>query len=90
VGSWAFDPDRFDYGSPELFRMHGLDPAGKAPTVQEYLDYVHLQHREAMANLIQGILAKPFAFDTTKRIVRPNGEIRYIRSLALLWSKTRA
>jgi hypothetical protein len=78
-GSWAFDPDGFDYWSPELFRIHGLDPTGKGPTVQEYLDRVHPQDREAMANLIQGILAKPSAFDTTKRIVRPNDEIRYIR-----------
>src|SRR3984885_2904932 len=27
MGSWAFDPAGFDYWSPELFRMHGLDPA---------------------------------------------------------------
>ena len=71
VGSRAFDSDGFDYWSPELFRMHGLDPADKGLTVQETLDCVHPQHREAMANLIQGILAKPSAFDTTKRIVRP-------------------
>jgi PAS domain S-box-containing protein len=79
MGSWAFDPDGFDYWSPELFRMHGLDPAPKAPTVQEYLDCVHPQDRESMANLIKGILAKPSPFDATKRIVRPNGEVRYIR-----------
>src|SRR6202046_2820966 len=29
LGSWAFDPNGFDYWSPELFRMHGFDPAGK-------------------------------------------------------------
>ncbi len=45
MGSWAFDPDGFDYWSPELFRMHGLDPAGKAPSVQEYLGFVHPQDR---------------------------------------------
>ena len=27
MGSWAFDPDGFDYWSPELFQMYGLDPA---------------------------------------------------------------
>ena len=32
-----------------------------------------------MANLIKGILAKALPFDATKRIVRPNGEVRYIR-----------
>ncbi len=79
MGSWAFNPAGFDYWSPELFRMHGLDPAGKAPTVQEYLDFVHPQDRESMANLLQEVLAKASAFDTTKRIVRPDGEVRYIR-----------
>ena len=39
MGSWALDPDGFYCWSPELFRMHGLDPAGKAPSVQEYLDW---------------------------------------------------
>ena len=79
MGSWAFDAAGFDYWSPELFRMHGLEPASKAPTVQEYLDCVHPQDREFMAELIKRILAEPSRFDTTKRIVRPDGEVRYIR-----------
>src|SRR6266850_1358076 len=79
MGSWAFDPAGFDYWSPELFRMHGLDPARKPPTVREYLDCVHPQDREPIANLIKGVWAKASPFDATKRIVRPNGEVRYIR-----------
>src|SRR6267142_2654253 len=82
MGSWAFDPDGFYYWSPELFRMHGLDPAGKPPNVQEYLDRVHPHDRESMADLIKGVLAKASPFDTTKRIVRPNGEVRYIRCVS--------
>src|SRR5579862_3439641 len=79
IGSWAFDPAGFDYWSPELFRMHGLDPARKPPTVQEYLDCVHPQDRDSMASLINGLSVKASPFDATKRIVRPNGEVRYIR-----------
>ena len=79
MGSWAFDPDGFYYWSPELFRMHGLDPASKPPSVGEYLDRVHPHDRESMADLIKGILANASPFDATKRIVRPNGEVRYIR-----------
>jgi len=79
TGSWAFGPAGFDYWSPELFRIHGLDPAGEAPTVQEYLDLIHPQDREFMANLIKRVLLEPARFDATKRIVRPNGEVRYIR-----------
>jgi len=83
MGSWAFDPDGFYYWSPELFRMHGLDPASKPPSVQEYLDRVHPHDRESMADLIEGILAKVSPFDATKRIVRPNGEVRYIRCVGV-------
>jgi formate hydrogenlyase transcriptional activator len=82
MGSWAFDPDGFYYWSPELFRMHGLDPASKPPSVQEYLDRVHPHDRESMADLIKGILAKASPIDATKRIVRPNGEVRYIRCVS--------
>jgi len=57
MGSWALGPAGFDYWSPELFRMHGLDPARNAPTVQEYLDLIHPRiavHGEPD----QGVLAK--------------------------------
>src|SRR5271163_1527744 len=83
MGSWAFDPDGFYYWSPELFRMHGLDPASKPPNVQEYLDCVHPLDRESMADLIKGVLAKASSFDATKRIMRPNGELRYIRCVGV-------
>jgi PAS domain S-box-containing protein len=79
MGSWAFDPGGFSYWSPELFRMHGIEPVGKPPCVQEYLDRVHPHDREYMADLIREILAKASIFDATNRIVRPNGEVRYIR-----------
>jgi PAS domain S-box-containing protein len=79
MGSWAFNPTGFEYWSSELFRMHGFDPASKPPSVQEYLDRVHPHDRQSMADLIKGILAKASPFDATKRIVRPDGEVRYIR-----------
>ena len=79
AGSWAFDSAGFDYWSPELFRIYGLDPANKPPTVQEYLDCIHPEDREFMANLIKRILVDASPFDATKRIVRPDGEVRYIR-----------
>jgi PAS domain S-box-containing protein len=79
MGSWAFNPDGFYYWSPELFRMHGLDPAGKPPSLQQYLDCVHPQDRKSMEDLIKGLVAQASHFDATKRIVRPDGEVRHIR-----------
>jgi PAS domain S-box-containing protein len=83
AGSWTFDFGRFDYWSPELFRIHGLDRAGQAPSVQEYLALVHPEDRDFMANLMKRILAEASPFDTTKRIVRPDGEVRYIRCVGV-------
>ena len=82
VGSWAFDSDGFHYWSPELFRMYGFDPASKAPGIQEYLNCIHPQDRESIASLIERILTEASPFDTTKRIVRPDGEVRYIRCVS--------
>ncbi len=66
MGSWAFNPAGFDYWSPELFRMHGLDRPRKPPTVQEYLDFVHPQDRESMADLINGLSAQATPFDRVR------------------------
>jgi PAS domain S-box-containing protein len=83
MGSWAFAAAGFDYWSPELFRMHGLDPVGKAPTVEEYLGFIHPQDHQSMAGLINRLVAEDTPFDATKRIVRPDGEVRYIRCVGV-------
>jgi len=83
MGSWAFDPDGFDYWSPELFRMYGLDPADKAPSIQKYLGFIHPQDRQSMAELINRLVKEATPFDATKRIVRPDGEVRYIRCVGV-------
>jgi PAS domain S-box-containing protein len=80
MGSWFFDPSRgFDYWSRELFRIYGLDPATGAPGIEEYLALVHPQDREFMATLMKRLVAEASEFDVTKRIVRPDGEVRHIR-----------
>ena len=83
AGSWAFDAAGFDYWSSELFRIYGLDPSGKPPTTEEYLDLVHPEDREAMEQEIQNMLADHRQFDFTKRIVRPDGNIRYVRCVGV-------
>jgi PAS domain S-box-containing protein len=83
MGSWAFNAAGFNYWSPELFKIHGLDPSGKPPTVEEYLDLVHPDDRAFMEQGIQKMLTDHRAFDFTKRIVRPDGEIRHVRCVGV-------
>ena len=83
TGSWAFNADGFDYWSSELFHVYGLDPGGKPPSIKEYLDLVHPEDRNFMEQEIQKMLADHRQFDFTKRIVRPDGNIRYVRCVGV-------
>jgi PAS domain S-box-containing protein len=83
MGCWAFGATGFSYWSSGLFRVHGLDPGGKLPTVEEYLALVHPEDRAFMKRAIATMLEDHLAFDFTKRIVRPDGEIRQVRSVGV-------
>src|SRR5712672_347917 len=79
TGSWTFTPAGFEYWSPELFAIHGLDPAKKAPTFEEYMALVHPDDRDFVAQEIRTMPAGEGGFDFTKRIVRPDQSIRHLR-----------
>jgi PAS domain S-box-containing protein len=82
IGSWVFDPTKgFDYWSHELFQIHGLDPAAEAPSLEQYLALVHPQDRGFMASVMKTMRLDVSGFDVTKRIVRPNGEVRYVSTV---------
>ena len=84
MGSWVLDPAGFfPYWSHELFQIYGLDPAKEGPSLEEYLAIVHPQDREFMRSLINGMLAEASGCDVTKQIVRPDGEVRYVRCVAV-------
>lgn len=83
MGSWAYGATGFDYWSPELFHVHGLDPRGTPPTFAEYLALVHPEDRPFMEHDVQEMLADHRGFDFTKRIVRPDGTIRYVRCVGV-------
>ena len=83
MGSWAFNAAGFEYWSSELFQVHGLDPSGKPPTLEGYLDLVHPEDREFMERAIQKMLVDQRRFDFTKRIVRPDGKIRHVRCVGV-------
>src|SRR5258708_890333 len=84
MGSWVFNPAGFfSHWSRELLRIYGLDPAQEAPNFEEYLALIHPQDREFMRSLITKMVAEALGCDVTKRIVRPNGELRYIRCVGI-------
>jgi PAS domain S-box-containing protein len=86
VGSWAstnlgitLSDDLGLYWSDELFRIFGHDPNDGAPGLEQCLAYVHSQDRAFIAERVKAMHEEHCRCDVTHRIVRPDGETRYIR-----------
>jgi len=80
TGSWALNPSGFfEHWSQEMFQIYGLDPRKGAPTLEQYLATAHPQDREFMAETVRTMCEYGSGCDTKKRIIRPDGAVRYIR-----------
>src|SRR5580692_6667646 len=86
VGSWASTNLGISWGdnlglywSDELYRIFGLDPKNGAPGLEQCLAYVHPQDRAFIAEKVKAMHEEHCICDVTHRIVRPDGEMRYIR-----------
>jgi PAS domain S-box-containing protein len=82
VGSWAFR-DSSDYWSDELYAIYGLDPKSGAPTVEQYLALVHPLDRASTAENIRLMIEERRGFDHVERIIRADGQLRYVRCVAV-------
>src|SRR5580698_6594195 len=90
MGSWAsrdlgirWSDDLNIYWSDEVYKIYGLDPKNGTPNLQQYLAAVHPQDRASMAETIRMMHEQHCGCDVTKRIVRPDGEIRYVRCVGI-------
>ena len=81
IGSWRWDvaADTVAW-SDELYRIYGLEPQGSPATFQAYIDHVHPEHREQVLNAVRGTLETGRSFDHSYRVVRPNGEVRWVHA----------
>ena len=80
VGSWEWDLVTGEsYWSDELYRIYGL-AAERPPTVERFLDCVHQLDRERLRRLTPVASSDPQPFDTSFRIVRPDGLVRVLHS----------
>ena len=86
MGSWAssnlgisWSDDLGLYWSDEVYRIFGLDPKNGAPGLEQCLAYVHSEDRAFIAEKVKAMHEEHCTCDLTHRIVRPDGELRYIR-----------
>ncbi|RSL19014.1 PAS domain S-box-containing protein [Edaphobacter aggregans] len=90
MGSWAsrelgirWSDDLNIYWSDEVYRIYGLDPKNGTPNLEQYLATVHPLDRASMAETLKTMHEQRCGCDVTTRIVRPDGEIRYVRCVGI-------
>jgi PAS domain S-box-containing protein len=90
MGSWAsndlgirWSDDLGIYWSEEVYKIYGLDPQNGPPTLKQYLATIHPDDRASMDETIRVMHEQRCSCDVTKRIVRPDGEVRYVRCVGV-------
>lgn len=79
IGCWEFDAyTQTTYWTEELYRIHGLDPTQPAPTPEENLALIHPDDHSIHAKSIRAPALKGKTFEANLRIIRNDGEIRYV------------
>jgi PAS domain S-box-containing protein len=88
-GNWRWDirQDVIAW-SPVLYTIYGLDPETFSATFEGYKAKVHPEDWENVYRVIKRVLRNGGEMSFEERIIRPDGEIRYLRSWAKLVTDT--
>ena len=81
LGSWSWDvaSGRVNW-SQQIHEIYGVRPADFHGTYQDYMDRVHPEDRDRVSTTIANALKSGGPFRMDERIIRPNGDIRHLRS----------
>jgi diguanylate cyclase (GGDEF)-like protein/PAS domain S-box-containing protein len=79
--SWSLSTGALSW-SDQMFDIYGLDAAKVEPSYDGYLAAVHEEDRELAASQVRQAFADHTGFDSKYRIVRPNGDLRWLHSIA--------
>lgn len=90
IGSWEWNPSENTlWWSEEVYRILGLGDLDFQPTTQTFREMVHEEDRELVSRVIHNTLDNDLPFSFEHRIVRPQGEIRYVHLQAGLKTDAR-
>jgi PAS domain S-box-containing protein len=90
MGCWAakdlgirWTDDLGIYWSDEVYKLFGLDPRNGPPNLEQYLAAVHPDDRASMEDTLRMMHERRCGCDVTKRVVRPDEEVRYVRCVGV-------
>lgn len=81
LGHWRVNLEtREVFWSEGVYKIHGLDCKRYVPTLEAAFDFYHPEDRQQVRDLIAQALEAGQAFDFDLRIIRADGEVRFVRS----------
>lgn len=81
TGSWSTDAQGRLHWSPEVFRIHGRDPARGEPGLEEAIAYYHPEDRAHVQRCVDRALSTREPFEFELRLVREDGLVRFVQSI---------
>ncbi|MBA3473114.1 MAG: PAS domain S-box protein [Rubrobacter sp.] len=80
LGSWEWDLKMGEvWWSDEAYRIYGFEPNGFSPTLETVEEVFHPDDRYLFRAAIEDAFRKAESYDFEHRIVRPDGEVRWIQ-----------
>jgi PAS domain S-box-containing protein len=82
-GSWEWHSNsEYMLWSDEMFNIHGYLPHSTVVTAKTYFGFVHPEDRKLLRDVCLRANADESSFSASYRIVRPNGDVRYVSTTA--------
>ncbi|WP_316838110.1 PAS domain-containing protein [Pedobacter nutrimenti] len=80
-GTWCWDiSSNTVTWSDSLFKIYGLEKTSFKATFEAYLDLLHPEDKDIVYDNIQTVLKERCSIAFEERIIRPNGEVRFLKS----------
>lgn len=81
AGTWQWDlASGRNVWSEETWRLYGLEPGGRAPSFDLWLESIHSEDRQAAAEHVRGAVERGAPLDLEWRVDAPNGPARWVLS----------
>ncbi len=82
IGSWTYDPaTQLPTWSKEMFRIFGMAPGTEAPAYEEHRSLIHPEDWDRFDAAVSRAITEGVGYNLEIRIIRPDGEVRYVQSL---------
>jgi PAS domain S-box-containing protein/putative nucleotidyltransferase with HDIG domain len=80
IGNWELDIERQHvFWSEELCRIYELEPGTDDASYETFFQRVHPEDRERVERAYQDCIETRKPYETTFRLLMPNGKVKYIR-----------